>query len=571
MATSIFSLASLLVANDTLQPTYHASAAAIPEACFTTRPNSVTSQGIWITGYAVGGPNNCPSDLVVPSTLGGETVTTVGAILTTDSYNNQQITDFQGITSFTLPSTVTKLAQLGIVSISQLVIPATVTSLITCTQMVDEPAPTCNGDTNGVNYENIPLISSTIPWSLTIADGTGIAIIPTGAFMRSNLRSVSLGQGIVNIGWYSFRNNAISSLVVPSGVVSIGDYAFESNQITSTTLPATLTSNPKDFLGFQGTLAAQDLWDNIPIHTLTAAQKTEYYANTWYVRVYTALGNPQGYQDYADVRAMLDPDTSEPTDESVIGWGYLISPARATATYKNTSGAELQPVYSQAGKHADGTTIPNYLFSNSPVFPAPAGLWGPNPTETIAIQDALKVYHRLGDTTAFTAPTIPSYSIITPTSPHTMTLASADNTLNFVYSNPVAPTTPSAPTVTTTTTPANPTTITINWTPAPTATSYTIQYKPQGSSNWQTVTISNPSTTTHTLSNLTAGTTYDIQVITALADGSTATSATVTATAGQELAATGDNATTVISIAGSMVAACGIFLFAGVRRRASRR
>ena len=188
----------------------------------------------------------------------------------------------------------------------------------------------------------------------------------------------------------------------------------------------------------QGTPAAQDILNNFDIDQLTPEQIATYSTNAWYVRVHTAPGNPQGYQDYASVWQQQDP-----ANGSVISDGYLVNPASTTVAYKSADGAELAPTFATAGTLADGTNITNYLFANGPALPAPADAWSPTAAETAAIQDVLKVYTRLGAQATFTAPTIAGYSIITPNSPHTMTLTSADNTLNFVYSNP-APANPVA-------------------------------------------------------------------------------------------------------------------------------
>lgn len=48
-------------------------------------------------------------------------------------------------------------------------------------------------------------------------------------------------------------------------------------------------------------------------------------------------------------------------------------------------------------------------------------------------------YLRLGQTYAATAPTVAGYNMITPSSPHTVTLTNANNTVNFVYSNTSSP------------------------------------------------------------------------------------------------------------------------------------
>ena len=126
----------------------------------------------------------------------------------------------------------------------------------------------------------------------------------------------------------AFASNQLTSVTIPGGVTSIDGTAFQFNQLTSVTIPSTLTSDPSEFIGFQGNTIARDFWSNYDLKRFTPEQKAAFYANTWYVQVYTRDGtNPQQWQDYAQVWAMLDPETGEPTGESIIISGFLINPA----------------------------------------------------------------------------------------------------------------------------------------------------------------------------------------------------------------------------------------------------
>ena len=57
----------------------------------------------------------------------------------------------------------------------------------------------------------------------------------------------------------------------------------------------------------------------------------------------------------------------------------------------------------------------------------------PTPTEQTALNTALSVYTRLGQTATFTAPTIPGYTLLSPPSPTSVTLTSANTAVNFTY------------------------------------------------------------------------------------------------------------------------------------------
>ena len=158
--------------------------------------------------------------------------------------------------------------------------------------------------------------------------GVAVKAIDNGPFASNQLTSVTIPGGVTSIDGTAFQFNQLTSVTISNGVTTIGDSAFSSNQLTSVTIPSTLTSDPSEFIGFQGNTIARDFWSNYDLKRFTPEQKAAFYANTWYVQVYTSDGtNPQQWQDYAQVWAMLDPETGEPTGESIIISGFLINPA----------------------------------------------------------------------------------------------------------------------------------------------------------------------------------------------------------------------------------------------------
>ena len=216
---------------------------ATAEACFnyTTANNQVT-----ITDYYIHEGNNssndeCPTDVVIPGTLGGNPVTTIGesAFL----YDEETESDVL-LTSVTIPDSVTSIESFafynnliqtvnfgtglltigydafGYNDIRTLVIPNTVTSI-----------------GQEAFYNNPNLTSVTI--------GSGISEIPRSAFYSCDIRSVSIPDNITSIGEYSFQDNHnLSSLTFgeSSQVSTIGPGAFFNDPITDLTLPASLTS-----------------------------------------------------------------------------------------------------------------------------------------------------------------------------------------------------------------------------------------------------------------------------------------------------------------------------------------
>ena len=82
---------------------------------------------------------------------------------------------------------------------------------------------------------------------------------------------------------------------------------------------------------------------------------------------------------------------------------------------------------------------------------------------------------------------------------------------------------------------ASPSSVTLAWDVASNATGYKIHYRPNGTSNWTTVTVPGASTTSTTISSLTANTTYDFQIQSYNGTTVSAWSGTVTATASNKL------------------------------------
>ena len=123
--------------------------------------------------------STCPAALVIPDTLGGNSVTTIGNYA---FYNN-------ALTSVTIPNSVTTIGDYA--------------------------------------FEANALTSVTIPNSVTSIGGY--------AFYNNDLTNLSIGNSITSIGNYAFYSNALTSVTIPNSVTTIGDYAFEANALTSVT------------------------------------------------------------------------------------------------------------------------------------------------------------------------------------------------------------------------------------------------------------------------------------------------------------------------------------------------
>lgn len=158
-AISVFAIACVLALVDTPR----AFAATPPDSCFNFY------NGI-IYDYYYTNPA-CPSDVDIPSQIGGETVTIIGA----NSFTAH------GLTSVTFPSTITSIFSYA--------------------------------------FSSNMLTSVVIPDTITFIDHK--------AFEANKLTSVTIPNGITSIGSDAFSANMLTSVVIPSSVTNIDISAFE--------------------------------------------------------------------------------------------------------------------------------------------------------------------------------------------------------------------------------------------------------------------------------------------------------------------------------------------------------
>ncbi|MCX5972798.1 MAG: leucine-rich repeat domain-containing protein [Chloroflexi bacterium] len=157
-----------------------------------------------VTGCTV----TCPATLVIPDTLGGNSVTSIGNYA---FYNN-------ALTSVTIPNSVTTIGDFA--------------------------------------FEANALTSVTIPNSVTS--------IGTGAFYNNALTSVTIGNSVTSIGYGAFSSNALTSVTIGSSVTTIGDYAFDTNALTSVTIPNSVTSIG-NYAFYKNDLASVTFLGNAPL------------------------------------------------------------------------------------------------------------------------------------------------------------------------------------------------------------------------------------------------------------------------------------------------------------------
>ncbi len=149
------------------------------------------------TGTILGYDVSFGYDVVIPSTIDGVTVTSIGS----DSFSDL------GITSVVLPNTINRIEYYAFAYnyLTELVIP--------------EGVKVINDD---AFYDN-DLASVTLPSTLMVIGGY--------SFNGNELESITLPENLQIIEYRAFSNNYLTSITIPSSVVSIEHMAFGYNDI----------------------------------------------------------------------------------------------------------------------------------------------------------------------------------------------------------------------------------------------------------------------------------------------------------------------------------------------------
>ena len=214
------------------------------------------------------------------------------AYTSNDKLGNYVFYDCSGLTSLTIPSSVTSIgyyAFKGCSGLTSLTIPSSVISIS------DYAFSGCSGLTNltipssvisigrGVFSNCSGLTSLTIPSGVTsigyhafegcsgltsLTIPSGVTSIGSEAFQGCcGLTSMTIPSGVTSIGYHAFYGcSGLTSLTIPSSVTSIGGYAFEGcSGLTSLTIPSGVTSIGKcAFEGCSGLTSIYVYTKNLP-------------------------------------------------------------------------------------------------------------------------------------------------------------------------------------------------------------------------------------------------------------------------------------------------------------------
>ena len=181
---------------------------------FTTNGNN----NVTVTGCS----SACPANLVIASTIGGNSVTKISA----GAFASQ------GLTSVTLPDSVTRIGG----------------SAFRGNQLSSLNLPNSLQVLGAYSFADNNLSS--------VSFSFGLGTIGSGAFYGNVLTAVSIPDSVTTIGTSAFRNNSLNSVTLPNTITKISNYAFWSNELTSISIPSSVTRIGDGAFGFNGLSSA---------------------------------------------------------------------------------------------------------------------------------------------------------------------------------------------------------------------------------------------------------------------------------------------------------------------------
>lgn len=223
-----------------------------------TIPATITYNSIIYNVNAIKGTAFQYNDDITGVTINSTTITAI---------EDESFRQCSGITSFSIPSTVTSIGEYAFneTGITSIVIPSSVTSIgeyafsglgltsieipSSLTTIEDGLFSNCR-DLNSITFNGSVTSIGDYAFSSTGFSSFNIpntvTSIGRSAFNYcENLSSVTIPSSVVSIGDSAFSGcSALETIQIPTSVTSLGDYAFSSSGLTSFIFPSGITSIP---------------------------------------------------------------------------------------------------------------------------------------------------------------------------------------------------------------------------------------------------------------------------------------------------------------------------------------
>lgn len=358
----------------------------------------------------------CPTNVDIPSTIGGTTVTEIASsAFSAKNLNSVTIPSsvttiggsafsYNQLTSIVIPNNVVNFGVeiFADNQISSATLPSGITSipigLLRNNLLTSINIPSSVTSIGGSAFSQNQLTNITIPYGVTTIEEGGFEynkistlIIPdsvttlgVNAFIGNNISSLTLGNSLTTIGAAAFALNSLPFVIIPDNVISIEDHAFSGNS-TIYSIHSTVS--------FGGTVSMPDYVDSFH-----------------FVKLYTASpNNPNNLTDFATLESDVNVgDFNQDGDTLDCLGGYLVNPAQILVRYFDSNGNNLSP-----DNYKVGDNLNDYKVSS-------------NPTHD------LNLYYRYGQSVSLNPLSINGY--ITPKE-HTIVLGLEleDNTYSFNY------------------------------------------------------------------------------------------------------------------------------------------